>query len=95
MNVQFNTCCKAILRVHVIDQVSFALYSSSSSSSESETDDSSSSSSASSDQGTNGKKLTKKHEKESEISTLFLRVTGLANRPGKQLWRQTLYVINM
>ena len=57
----------------------FILCSSSSSSSESDTDDASSSSSTSSDQNTNGKMQEKRC---SDVNGLFLKVTGLANRPG-------------
>ena len=70
--------------VHVYDSCaccfySLSMYSSSSSSSESDTDDASSSSSTSSDQNTNCKAQEKRF---SDMNTVFLKVTGLANRPG-------------
>ena len=71
------------LYIHVYKVLlpSFALYSSSSSSG-SDTDDSSGSSSTTSDQySTNGKKS--KRGETDEVSSLFLKVTGLANRPGR------------
>lgn len=56
----------------------FLLLYSSSSSSESDTDDASSSSNTSSDQCIEDKKL----KERCDINTLFLKITGLASRPG-------------
>lgn len=65
------------------------LCSTSSCSSESDTDDASSSTSTSSDQNTNGRN---KKKKCADVKTSFLKVTGLANRPGTCSRYMTLYI---